>query len=80
MKKLIFGLGVFFTSVFGIISSVALEIAGKVFLELYYFYPASAMELTGYCLFAFTITAAIGFVFALIGAFSRDKSKNEVSK
>lgn len=74
MKKLIFGLGVFFTSVLGILSSIGFDILGKMFLELHGFYPANAMEMTGYCLFAFVITAAIGFITALIGAFTREKS------
>lgn len=80
MKKLIFGLGVFFTSVFAIVGSMGVEILEKILLVLQGDSLISAMYISNDYRFIFLITAAIGFIFALIGVFSRDKYKNEVSK
>lgn len=74
MKKLIFGLGVFFTSVFGIWGSMAIEILEKILLVLQGRSLIHAMYISSDYQFIFLITAAIGFVFALIGVFSREKS------
>lgn len=75
MKKLIFGLCVFFTSVLGILGSVGFEFLGRLIFSVSGDYPTGSMETCGACLFVFVITAAIGFVFALIGVFSRDKQQ-----
>lgn len=76
MKKLIFGLATFFTSVLGIIGSMAVDAFGNYIYAAYgdligLMGTESAYE------FAFVITAAIGFVFALIGALTRDKKENQ---
>lgn len=77
MKKLIFGLVTFFTSVLGIFSSMAIEAFGRYLYAVYGAYATGLMETCGASLFVFVITAAIGFVFALIGALSRDKKENK---
>lgn len=77
MKKLIFGLATFFTSVFGILGSMAFEAFGRYLYSAYGEFPTGLMETCGASLFAFVITAVIGFVFALIGALSRDKNENK---
>lgn len=74
MKKLIFGLATFFTSVLGILGSMFLSEINMYFLT-YNIYSSGNMY--GASLFAFVITAVIGFVFALIGALSRDKNENK---
>lgn len=74
MKKLIFGLGVFFTSIFGIIGSMGVEILEKILLVLQGRSLISAMYMSNDYRLVFLITAAIGFIFALIGAFTREKS------
>lgn len=75
MKKLIFGLATFFTSVLGILGSMLLSEINMYFLTAYNIYSSGNMY--GAALFAFVITAVIGFVFALIGALSRDKNENK---
>ncbi len=72
MKKLIFGLGVFFTSVFGIMCTIGFHIWGR-HLMMLGAYPMSAMETCSIAHFVFVITAATGFIFALIGVFSHEK-------
>ncbi len=75
MKKLIFGLAVFATSVFGILTCVGLDLLGNyIYCSTGGDYLHGTMEMIGGCLFAFVITAVIGFAVALVGAFTREKN------